>query len=238
MKRIFLLICLTMFLTASVAQATMTEYQNPSFNFDKVKNILLLDTKQDATRRSTVTNDFAFQQIDQMLAEALERRGVNFTYASKALLDFNVSSAKSYDFLVAENGQAEADNQFYAWASTYYDVYLSPILLNYNTPTHRVPSYVTSRTIIDKVRIYDNKGNYTIVETPRTIYETVPERYYKSSDIAIRFAAISLADQKEIFLLKDQRSRDGNDAFDGMMKRICENLAKKLYEKMPNARTK
>lgn len=238
MKKIFLLICLTIFLSTPTVQATMTEYKNPSFSFDKIKNILILNTKQDSQMRNRIANEFAFQQVDQMLGDALVRSGVRFNYASNALQTFDSSNEKTYATLVTEQGKEKADAIFFAWASIYYDAYLTPVLIKYQHTSYRVPSYVRTETVIDKTRIYDNKGNYTTIETPRTVYETVPERYYKTSDVCINFSLYSTTDHTEIYLLKDDRSRNEEGAFEGMVKRISESLAKKLYANMPNAQTK
>lgn len=249
MKKISFLFCMMFFLSTSITQATMNEYKKPGFDFSTIKTILILDTKEDS-RKSKITNDFALRHVDGELNKALEDSGLRVAYMDQAIKEFNIGNPKPHDVLVVEVGKEKADELFFAWAKTHYQAYLTPSVIHYKNSTHREPSRVVARREIERVRVYDEysgydhyghrdrnrRGNYRIVERPRTVYVTIPERYYQSSDICIKFELSSMANHEEILLLRDERTREGSDSFDGMTTRICENLTKKLSQNIPTAK--
>lgn len=234
MNRTLMILLLSFFMMSS-AQANGSEFKSNTFSFEKVHSVLILSSENHDIDKS-LANDVALEKINQTLIKAFAQKKVRVVFIDEAINEFNRNHRMPYATLVEKVGVTKAIDTFFKWASSRYESYLHTSVLNYSAGSKKMPATTSKRVVMERRTLTDIKGRVIIIEEPETIYDKIAEHNFITSQLCLEFILVDSKTNSVIYSFKDEREREETNKFDGMVEKMADNIAGKVYENFKNTR--
>ena len=209
MKKWTLLFTTLLLLLVNVAGAEKVKFKDHQFNFTnytnaQISSINILNVDKD----NFVTDNGLETKINLLLRQVFSNRHINLS------LDNKQTPVQEQEALPSLKSTPQI-------AVTVY-------CLGYDKIYHGAwdETVYTTRTI----STWDNKGHAAYISIPVTEVVHHPAGYYYSAEVDLQFDVTDSRTKKNIYTVRDSRSRGGETDTSGMLKRICTDFAEDLTQ--------
>lgn len=203
MLRSILSVLVLCFVLAQPAFAGPQKWQDPDFNFKKVKTVLLVAPYCEGS----VSDEILVKQLQQAYFNDAKIKRVKVLHEKDIVDAITAQTGQDMQTLAKEDVE-EAYKLFADEAKKQADVEVVAYVVKYATGSKHIPERITTKTEYEEIEISDEKGNKKKIRYPVTRQEVEPAHDILTLSTELRFEVFDTTTGKKVLIYTDNRYRE------------------------------